>query len=244
MKTDLAKSLSPRDERASPCKKARVDIGPDDTAEVESCSSCGTPWHVQEQEEWLCNDFYMASNHLKHDVVEDESTYEKFERGIVEADLAKVEEAIHQEVMQDDHFRWGEDDDDDWVTQLLGFTDPVIRQRSGFKLTPERVDLLKLRAESGFLQAALRALFDHGFDFVYCPFEEYGCLPASACAKLAGLPAIEFLLEQMALEQKWRPKCTSVHVKKRHELWEAKRKAREAYDWDEHDRRCEHGGMA
>ena len=34
------------------------------------------------------------------DEVEDESTYEKFERGIVDADLAKVEEAVHQEVMQ------------------------------------------------------------------------------------------------------------------------------------------------
>ena len=178
------------------------------------------------------------------DEVEDESTYEKFERGIVEADLAKVEEAIHQEVMEGDHFRWGEDDDDDWVTQLLGCTDPTIRKRSGVKLTSERVELLKSRAESGFLQATLRALFGHGFDFVYDYHEEYGLLPASACAKLVGLPAIEFLLEQMALEQKWRPKCTSVHVKKRHELWEARRKAHEAYDWEEHFRRCEHGGMA
>jgi hypothetical protein len=175
----------------------------------------------------------------EHSVVEDEFTYEKFERGIVEADLAKVEEAIHQEVMENDDFRWSEDDSDDWVTRLLGCTDPAIRNRSGVKLTPERVELLKSRAESGFLQAALRALFDHGFDFVYDHVEEYGLLPASACAKLVGLPAIEFLLEQMALEQKWRPKCTSVHVKKRHELWEARRKADEAYDWEEHWRRCE-----
>ena len=42
-----------------PRKKARVDPGPDDAAEVECCSSCGTPWSVSDQEEWSRDDFYV-----------------------------------------------------------------------------------------------------------------------------------------------------------------------------------------
>ena len=169
-----------------------------------------------------------------------QTSYELFERGIVEADITKVEEAIHQELLDNENFRFDEDDHDDWVTELLGSTDPW--QRKNCPISRERVELLKSRAQSGFLQAALRALFDHGFDFVYSHVAQYDLLSASGCAKAIGLHEIEFALEQMALEQQWRPRCVSAQVEKRHKLWQAKKRAHESYDWEAHDKRCEHGG--
>ena len=50
------KRASTGDDPQAP-KKARVD-GSDGAAEAECCSSCGTPWNVPDQEEWLRDNFY------------------------------------------------------------------------------------------------------------------------------------------------------------------------------------------
>ena len=54
--TTRIKRASTGDDPKAP-KKVRVD-GPDGAAKVECCSSCGTPWNVPDQEEWLRDDFY------------------------------------------------------------------------------------------------------------------------------------------------------------------------------------------
>ena len=57
MNDSIKAAAEPTDDQnppAPPRKKARVDSD----GAAECCSSCGTPWNVSDQEEWLRNAFY------------------------------------------------------------------------------------------------------------------------------------------------------------------------------------------
>lgn len=144
--------------------------------------------------------------------------YDLFEEGIYEKNLSKVRQAIYSEIIDDTSFRWTEDDNDDWLSMLLGHNEQRLRNK--FPLSTKKTSLLKERSDEGFLPFVLHMLFDLDYDFSQSHIDtENGELTVAMCARDLGLQTIGTLIEQYEHMQKWRPQSV-VYSRERCALWE------------------------